>query len=131
MTTTLEEILAGFSPKRRAYIKREVKKLRAQQMALPGLRKELKMSQDQVADLLGIGQDCVSRLELRCDPRVSTLQKYMAVMGGRLKLVVELPDRPDIELVGLGAKPESAAGKKSRGSKPKKDGPGRTKRRRN
>ena len=32
---------------------------------------------------------------------ISTLQKYIAAMGGDLKLVVEFPNRPSVTLVGI------------------------------
>jgi len=32
---------------------------------------------------------------------LSTLRKYIAAMGGELRLVVEFPDRPPITLVGI------------------------------
>ncbi len=48
-----------------------------------------------------IDQANVSRLEKRTDLMLSTLRKYIAAMGGELRLVVEFPDRPPISLVGI------------------------------
>lgn len=54
-----------------------------------------------MAELLGIGQDSVSRLEKRSDLLLSTLRSYVAAMGGRLRLIAEFPDRPAVDISSL------------------------------
>ena len=56
-----------------------------------------------MAELLGIRQENVSRLEKRSDLLLSTLVSYVAAMGGKLRLVAEFPDRPPVELSGIGS----------------------------
>ena len=51
-----------------------------------------------MAELLGVGQDNISRLEGRADMLLSTLRSYVAAMGGSLDLVARFPDRPDVSL---------------------------------
>jgi hypothetical protein len=43
----------------------------------------------------------VLRLERRADLLVSTLQSYIAAMGGELSLVVEFKDRLPVKIAGL------------------------------
>jgi transcriptional regulator with XRE-family HTH domain len=51
------------------------------------------LTQERIAQILGIGQDSVSRLEKRTDLHLSTLNNYINAMGGSLKLVAEFLDR--------------------------------------
>ena len=44
-----------------------------------------------MAEVLGITQDNVSRLEKRSDVLLSTLRSYIEAMGGKLRIDVELP----------------------------------------
>ncbi|HAT2066643.1 TPA: hypothetical protein OO122_001047 [Legionella pneumophila] len=47
-------------------------------------------------------QDGISRLEKCSDRLISTLSKYISVMGGSLKLMAEFPDRAaPIEIHGI------------------------------
>jgi transcriptional regulator with XRE-family HTH domain len=71
-------------------------------MALQHVRKALDLTQEQMAKLLGIGQDSVSRIETRSDMLISTLQSYIEAMGGSLKVIAEFPDGR-VSLSGLGA----------------------------
>ena len=54
-----------------------------------------------MAKALGITQDSVSRLEKRSDILLSTLRKTAQVMGGKLSLVAEFPDRAPVVLSGI------------------------------
>jgi len=55
-------------------------------MSLRELRRAHKLTQERIAETLGIGQDQVSRLEQRSDLLLSTLRSYVEAMGGRLTL---------------------------------------------
>jgi transcriptional regulator with XRE-family HTH domain len=59
------------------------------------------MTQQQLADALGIGQDGISRLEQRQDLRVSTLRAYVEALGGRLTLFADFPEQPSIVIAGF------------------------------
>jgi predicted transcriptional regulator len=52
-----------------------------------------------MAEALGIGQMQISRLEKRKDPRLSTLQRTVAAMGGHLALIATFPDQEPVILV--------------------------------
>ncbi len=65
------------------------------------MRQAHRLTQERVAEALGIGQDQVSRLEQRSDFLISTLRSYIEAMGGSLSLVAEFPDRKPVVLSGI------------------------------
>jgi DNA-binding XRE family transcriptional regulator len=80
-------------------------------MTLAELRKGRKISQATVAEALGIGQMQISRLEKRKDPRLSTMQRTIAAMGGHLTMIATFPDQEPVILIpsALTEKPASRA----------------------
>jgi transcriptional regulator with XRE-family HTH domain len=65
------------------------------------LRKARKLTQEQLADRLGIRQSNVSKLERRADLLVSTLRDVVEAMGGELRVTARFPDAEyEIEPVG-------------------------------
>jgi transcriptional regulator with XRE-family HTH domain len=70
-------------------------------MTLQDLRKAREFTQIRMAELVNMRQENVSRLERRADLLVSTLQSYIAAMGGELSLVVEFKDQPPVKIAGL------------------------------
>ena len=70
--------------------------------SLKELRRSAGLTQSKVCEELEMTQGNWSRLERNSDMLLSTLQKYVAAMGGKLHLMVELPDRAPISLTGLG-----------------------------
>jgi transcriptional regulator with XRE-family HTH domain len=72
-------------------------------MSLRELRRAHKLTQERIAETLGIGQDQVSRLEQRSDLLLSTLRSYVEAMGGGLKLIAEFPHRNPVLLSGFAA----------------------------
>ncbi|MDF0490496.1 XRE family transcriptional regulator [Sphingomonas sp. H39-1-10] len=98
MTKTLEEFRATFTPAQREAIDARAAELIAEEMTLRDLRQARKLTQDRMAEMLGMEQENVSRLERRTDLLLSTLKSYVAAMGGNLKLVAEFPDRPPVTL---------------------------------
>ncbi|HEV7590873.1 MAG TPA: XRE family transcriptional regulator [Longimicrobium sp.] len=56
------------------------------------LRKARKLTQEQLADRLGIRQSNVSKLERRADLLVSTLREVVEAMGGELRVTARFPD---------------------------------------
>lgn len=101
MTKTLKQKLSELPPERRRQIEQRSAELLAEEMTRQQLREALKLTQEQMAQILQINQANVSRLEKRTDLMLSTLRSYIAAMGGDLRLVVEFPDRPPITLVGI------------------------------
>ena len=103
--TTLDEILEKLSPQQREQVEQRAAELIAQQMTLQDLRQARHLTQQHMAQRLGIGQDSVSRLERRSDLLLSTLRSYIEAMGGHLRLIVEFPDRPPVDLSSLSNDP--------------------------
>src|SRR5216684_3736134 len=103
MTRTLEQMMKEVGPARRKKIERRAAQLIQEEMSLRELRRAHKLTQERIAETLGIGQDQVSRLEQRSDLLISTLRSYVEAMGGRLTLVAEFPDHKPVVLSGIAA----------------------------
>ncbi len=98
MPVTLEELMARLPADEQREILRRTEELKREYRALQELRKELGKSQAEVARKLGISQPSVAQMEKRKDWMLSTLAAYVEALGGRLRLVVELPGKPPIHL---------------------------------
>ena len=61
-------------------------------MALQELRQKRHLTQQQLAERLNLQQAAVSKMEGQSDMHVATLQRIIAAMGGKLKLVAQFPD---------------------------------------
>jgi hypothetical protein len=121
MPVTLDEILAEMPEERRARIQKRAEEISAE-INLRELRRLRKLTQARLSRKLKIGQEGVSRIEKRTDLYISTLRSYVEGVGGKLTLVVELPDRPPVILAGLGeddgpknAKKKAKSSAKSKG----------------
>jgi transcriptional regulator with XRE-family HTH domain len=75
---------------------------------LNDLRKARKLTQEQLAERLGIRQSNVSKLERRADLHVSTLRDVVEAMGGELRVTARFPDA-EYELDYVGRANGSAA----------------------
>jgi Helix-turn-helix domain len=98
----LDRIRQEMSPERRRKIQTRARAIMAEEMTLRDLRTALARTQTTVGDILGIGQEGVSRIEHRSDLLLSTLRSYVEAMGGNLSLIVEFPDREPVALSGIG-----------------------------
>lgn len=77
-----------------------VERMARNSRSLAELRKELGVTQIDLAELLGIQQTNVSQLESRGDAKVSTLRSYVEALGGRLELVAVIgKERIPLELL--------------------------------
>lgn len=77
------------------------------------LRKAMGKTQAQLAQKLNKPQASVSRMEKQSDMLISTLDGIVHAMGGRVRIVAELPGRPPLYLKGLtelvGTEPRGSA----------------------
>jgi Helix-turn-helix domain len=105
----LDRIRKEMSPERRRKIQARARALMAEEMTLRDLRTALARTQTTVGDILGIGQEGISRIEHRSDLLLSTLRSYVEAMGGNLSLIVEFPDREPVALSGIGFSVENDA----------------------
>lgn len=78
------------TPERRARSDARLKELMAE-MLLPELRKHSGMTQQEVADILGITQPSLSKMESQDDMQISTLSRLVDSLGGKLELIAHLP----------------------------------------
>lgn len=88
---TLKELMAKQSPESQERIAEKVETLR-QAVALNMLREELNLSQAELASAMGVKQPTIAKMEQADnDPRLSTLKRYVAALGGELSIDVKLP----------------------------------------
>lgn len=89
--STLKSLMAQQSPEAQRRVGEKVEEMR-QIVALTQLREELNMSQSQLAMAMGVKQPTVAKMEQPDnDPRLSTLKRYVAALGGELSIDVTLP----------------------------------------
>ena len=101
MEIKFNDIMQKLPKERRDKIEARAAELMAEQMTLRDIRKARELTQERMAELLGIRQDSVSKLEKRTDLLLSTLRNYINAMGGELQLVVEFPDRLPVVITEL------------------------------
>ena len=97
----LNDMMTSLPAQRREKIQARADELIAEEMTLRDLCKARNLTQKRMAEMLGVGQDNISRLEGRTDMLLSTLRGYVAAMGGSLDLIVRFPDRPPVSLATL------------------------------
>src|SRR5258705_2856184 len=115
----INQIIRELRPEGRAKVSARANELIGEEMALQHVRKALDLTQEQMAKLLGIGQDSVSRIESRSDMLISTLQSYIEAMGGSLKVIAEFPDGRGM-LSGLGREQTKQVKKRSASPTPRR-----------
>lgn len=86
------ELRAKMSPERRARVEERVKATIAN-MALDQLRAARKLTQQSLAEILGVNQAAISKMERRADMYISTLAKFIEAMGGELEIRAVFQDR--------------------------------------
>jgi transcriptional regulator with XRE-family HTH domain len=108
MVKALSDVMKALPKERRQRIEAETALEAAKIMSLRDLRKAFHKSQEDLAKVLDMEQESVSRIERRADLLLSTMRKYVKAMGGDLKLIAEFPDRPAIRIDTLGMLREKA-----------------------
>lgn len=103
MPRTLSGVIASLPEEERAKIEARARELIAEEMSLQDLRKAIGKTQTQIAKRLKVGQDAISKLEMRSDMYISTLRSVVKAMGGELELIAKFPDRPPVRLEELGS----------------------------
>ncbi len=78
---------------RRERIEAQTQALIQEYELLKALRRDRQVSQEQLAELMGIRQASVSKIENQGDMLLSTLRKYVGALGGELEVRVRFPDR--------------------------------------
>lgn len=92
MGRTLTEILEQEKPEVVAAAKAKAADMLLS-IHLAELRKQVDLTQNEMADLLGVKQPTVAGMEKEGqDIRLSSLKRYIEAVGGKLSLNVEMPD---------------------------------------
>jgi adenylate kinase len=99
--TNINEIISNLPPDRQAKIQARAAELIAEEATLQNLRQARELTKLKVGELLDFPQERITQLEDRADLLVSTLQEYIAAIGGELSLVVEFKDRPSVKMTSL------------------------------
>lgn len=102
MGKSFKDMMNGLSPEEKAQVGQRGQELLDEYLTLQELRKAHHFTQEEMAKLLQVRQENISRLEKRSDLMLSTLRGYIQGMGGSLKLVAEFPGRPPVILQGFG-----------------------------
>lgn len=88
---SFNELRAGFSPQRRAE-NAQATRMMQREMALHELRQARAKSQEDLAEILDVGQPAVAKMERRADMYVSNLRRYVEALGGTLEITARFPD---------------------------------------
>lgn len=91
--TTLDE-MRKIRPVNERKVKKEVRKMidESNAMRLAEFRKTLELTQVEIADVIGIDQSNVSRIEKGkfCHTEIGTLQAYVEALGGKLEIYARM-----------------------------------------
>ena len=98
MARKLDDVMAALPKDRQERVQARAKEL----ATLKDLRHALQQTQAQLAAILGVRQDTISRLEKRSDMLISTMRQYVESMGGKLEFVARFPDRPPVVIDHIG-----------------------------
>jgi len=79
------------TPQQRERSRKIAERLRAE-MALADLRQARRLTQEDIAKILGNRQAAVSKIERRTDMHVSTLRRYVEALGGELEIIAHFPE---------------------------------------
>jgi DNA-binding XRE family transcriptional regulator len=96
-------------PERRARVDSNKRSI-YENLALNELRRALSMTQEQVAELMGVTQESVSQIERRDEIMWSTLRKYVAALGGTLEVTAVVGERRVQLLTALEARERRQTG---------------------
>lgn len=91
MARKFSDLTRKMSAKNRAEIKARSAKLLAE-LPLERLRSARNLTQTSMAELLGVQQSAVSKIEKRSDMYLSTLRSYISAMGGTLQIQAVFPE---------------------------------------
>lgn len=92
MAKPFRRLIEGMPAERRARIEGETEVLVQEYELLKALRQGRKVTQAELAEILGVRQASISKLENQNDMRLGTLRRYVEALGGELEIRVRFPD---------------------------------------
>ena len=97
---SFNELRSAMSPERQARNSAATKEM-LREMALHELRQARQKSQEELAEMLHVGQPAVAKMERRTDMYVSNLRRYIEALGGTLEITARFPDA-DVVITNFG-----------------------------
>jgi len=90
MADKYAKLRGRMSPEQLARSEMQAREMMAE-MLLAEIRKEVGLTQEDLASTMGIKQPSLSKLESQDDMQISTLQRLIRALGGELELMAHLP----------------------------------------
>ncbi len=91
MAEKFKDLVAKMAPASQARIKERTAQM-AWEMTLQELRQAMQLTQQEMADELQMNQAAIAKMEHQSDMYVSTLRRFIAAMGGELRIVTHFPE---------------------------------------
>ncbi len=88
--TSIQQLRNGMTPDARRRATLKAREMMAE-MLIREIRREAGFTQEQVAELLGIRQPSLSKLESQDDMQISTLRRIVNALGGELEIIAHMP----------------------------------------
>ncbi len=90
MKKNFNELRRQMAPEKRAEAELRAKEAMAE-MLLSEIRRQTGLTQEDLAEALGISQPTLSKMESQTDMQISTLRRLIEALGGNLELIAHLP----------------------------------------
>lgn len=91
MATKFKKIRESMAPERQERIRKRTEEL-LDELPLQELRQARALSQEELAEVLGLNQATISKLERRTDMYLSSLRRFVEAMGGDLEITANFPE---------------------------------------
>ena len=99
MSISIDKVIATLSSEEQERIKAETAARVKSYRVLLEFRRQLGLTQSEVANRMHVTQESISRLERRKDMHISTLKRYVEALGGQLEIHVSFPDNESKQAV--------------------------------
>lgn len=93
MIKPFDSLVEGLSAEQQTRIEQHAKMLVAEYELLKALRKDLGLSQQELASVMGIRQASLSKIENQDDMLIGTLRRYIEALGGELEITAHIAGR--------------------------------------
>ena len=91
MATSFRKLREKMDPERQERIRKRTEEMLAE-LPLQELRQARALSQQELAEVLGLNQATISKLERRTDMYLSSLRRFVEAMGGELEISAKFPE---------------------------------------
>jgi DNA-binding transcriptional regulator YiaG len=97
MAKKFSDLVGPLNPDERTRVDAKKAHMR-EETRLYDLRRARHLSQETVAETLGVPQSAVSKIERRADAYISTIRRYLEAIGGELIVVARFDDGTEVEI---------------------------------